>query len=292
MESGLEKATRLNSNINVSGDDPRICNHPTRPPDSVCAHCGARMPRRAHIYGPLVIWNPMPTLCDCESAKTERKRSDDEREKEAREKEAAAEAWREEQTAKRSGLTARQRTYTLESLEMTDGNRAAVVTAMRYANRVTEIVSGGKRVSGLYIYGGVGTGKTHISAGIAVESLRKGISVRIGTVQDILDKIRSGYDGGDLQNRIVDIYKSVGLLILDDIGKEPPTPWATATLYSIVNHRYEEMFPTVYTSNYSLSDLANRLASKSEVQTARAIADRIADTCVPLEIKGESWRKR
>ena len=44
------------------------------------------------------------------------------------------------------------------------------------------------------------------------------------------------------------------LLVLDDLGRERPTDWVEETMTLIVNTRYTESRPTIFTTNYPLVD--------------------------------------
>ena len=62
------------------------------------------------------------------------------------------------------------------------------------------------------------------------------------TMIDLLERIKRTFNktGAD-EAEVLQIYKTVPLLVIDDIGKEPPTEWAISTVYNIINSRYEEM---------------------------------------------------
>ena len=55
------------------------------------------------------------------------------------------------------------------------------------------------------------------------------------------------------------------------------------TLFDIVNTRYESMLSTIYTSQYSLESLQERLSRAHETETAKAIVSRIRETCRRFE---------
>ena len=90
------------------------------------------------------------------------------------------------------------------------------------------------------------------------------------------------------------IYKTVPLLVIDDIGKEPPTEWAISTVYNIINGRYEAYLPTVVTTNYDTDTLIVRMTAKDtrDDTTARATIDRLMEMCRGIALTGESWRGR
>lgn len=74
-------------------------------------------------------------------------------------------------------------------------------------------------------------------------------------------------------------YAKCDVLVLDDLGKEDATEWSVGTVFSVLDARYEDMRPTIVTSNYAPGALADRLARRGERVTAEAIASRISQTC-------------
>jgi DNA replication protein DnaC len=121
-------------------------------------------------------------------------------------------------------------------------------------------------VGWLVFTGGYGCGKTHLAAAIANQQIEAGNRVLFVTVPDLLDHLRRAFgsaddEEGDYSSRFEEV-RSVPLLILDDLGIESPTPWATEKLYQVLNYRYNARMPTVITTNHSLEDLELRLRSR------------------------------
>ena len=100
---------------------------------------------------------------------------------------------------------------------------------------------------------------------------------------------RSGDEGSVLK-----IYKTVPLLVIDDMGKEPPTEWAISTIYNIINGRYEAYLPTIVTTNYDADTLIRRMTTRDtrDDTTARATIDRLMEMCRAIALTGESWRSK
>lgn len=118
---------------------------------------------------------------------------------------------------------------------------------------------------GLLIFtGGYGCGKTHLAAAIANYQLAQGEKVLFVTAPDLLDHLRTGFSTEEAEgyNERFDEVRDVPLLILDDLGIESPTPWATEKLYQLLNYRYNAKLPTVITTNYSLEELELRVRSR------------------------------
>jgi len=116
----------------------------------------------------------------------------------------------------------------------------------------------------LLITGTYGCGKTHLAAAIANECLAQGRPVLFLNTPDLLDHLRAGFApgaDGSFADRFEEI-RTAPVLVLDDLGTESPTPWATEKLYQILNYRYNAQLPTVITTNKELRDLEPRVASR------------------------------
>lgn len=75
--------------------------------------------------------------------------------------------------------------------------------------------------------------------------------------------------------------ETVDLLIIDDIGAEKPSDWVREQLLNLIDERYSNMKTTIYTSNYSISQISENLHER--------IADRL-NACTKLQFKGKSKR--
>ena len=113
----------------------------------------------------------------------------------------------------------------------------------------------------LYFYGMTGCGKTFLVSIIAQELLKKGYSVVFGDVPSLLDDIKSTFDRESTVDDgygykksayevIMNEIENADVLILDDIGAEKATDWATEKIYSIVNNRYNAQKAVIVTSNF------------------------------------------
>lgn len=152
---------------------------------------------------------------------------------------------------------------------------------------VAEMLAGGK---GIYLYGGVGVGKTHIAYGIKAHiEAQPGGWLRFWNVTDLLREVRADFSRQEEQKRRPDEgltqISSLGTkhpAILDDIGAEKSTDFVIETLYHIINERYNKCLPTIFTSNLSLDQLAGVVGERS--------ASRIAEMCKVIHMTGVDKR--
>ena len=144
---------------------------------------------------------------------------------------------------------------------------------------------------GLYLIGGVGAGKTYAAAAVAVAIADKGFRVAFSTTLGLLNEVKSTFGDGDSdESEVMDHYSKADLLVLDDLGKEPPKEWALSVLWALVNNRYESTRPTIVTTQYDDAALLKRLAAHGDKETAEAIVSRLREMCYRVEMIGGDRR--
>lgn len=141
---------------------------------------------------------------------------------------------------------------------------------------------------GLVFIGTVGSGKTFLASAIANELIEmKQIRVKLRNFAQIINDLQKG--GFDLdRNEYIRNLVSVSLLILDDLGIERNTTYAKEQVYQIVNSRYLEHKPTIFTTNLSLENIT----SSSESMEYQRIYSRILEMCIPVMVVESDFRKK
>jgi len=134
---------------------------------------------------------------------------------------------------------------------------------------------------GFYIQGEPGVGKTFAAYAIFKYINDLGGPVRLIKAMDIIDAVKAGYSSGektlyqqDMEYFLGDLASFKGVLIVDDIGTEKFSEAVITEYYRIVNERYEEMRPTIYTSNFGLVELSDKVGDRivSRIQrTTKAV---------------------
>lgn len=117
-----------------------------------------------------------------------------------------------------------------------------------------------------------------------------GYDVAFTTAKGMLERVKATFGEGGTEAAVAR-YAKCDVLVLDDLGKEDATEWSVGTVFSVLDARYEDMRPTIVTSNYAPGALADRLARRGERVTAEAIASRISQTCRPVYLGGRDRRR-
>jgi len=135
---------------------------------------------------------------------------------------------------------------------------------------------------GLYLYGGVGVGKT--SAAIAVAQVVRSLAhpVLFVTVSDLREMTRNRIDF-DEGLTFLDRCKRVDFLVLDNVREEDAKEMyiGALALEDLIRHRAAAKRPTVVTSRMCFNELDNALPGFGTIAHA---------SCVFLEVTGRNRR--
>ena len=266
------------------------------PKPEKCKYCGKTLYYECVVLmGQAMLWNLEKPRCDCEKAVAFWKGWDAKQEKIKKEKELAEEQELRKQKIEsilgKSGIKKRYLSRTIDSFSVTAENKKSFEVATDYIKNFREYFTQGK---GLYLEGPCGTGKTHLAIAIALAIINTGVPVICKTSIDILGDIKRCYERNSevTEEEVLEAYKTVDLLIIDDLGKEQVTEWSVPVLYSILNERYEALLPTIITTNYNTTALAEKLSAKGDAETATAIISRFVESSKRVTMSWADYRRK
>jgi len=152
--------------------------------------------------------------------------------------------------------------------------------------------------------GSWGVGKTHLACAIAHRILDRWqgetarCPVHFTTEPDLFRRIRATYDwtrslgGRETEEEIYLQLATVGLLVVDDVGKEATQDgsFVRKVLFTVIDLRYRNMLPVILTANGDLESLRYHLGGD---EGNEASFDRLVEMTRGkfIQVKGESYRR-
>ena len=164
--------------------------------------------------------------------------------------------------------------------ENDDQVNSQINIAKRYANNFSEFF---KKHKGLLLFGGVGTGKTFMSACIANALIDKGIPCLVTNFARISNTLMGVYE----KQTYIDSLNKYDLLVIDDLASERNTEYMNEVVMNVIDSRYRSGKPLIVTTNLTADELKN----PRDISRKR-IYSRLFEMCIPVEIKGYDRRKK
>lgn len=171
----------------------------------------------------------------------------------------------------------------------TENNKSIYQKFRNYVKYSDEMI---KENIGLYVYGDNSSGKTHATACLCNELLKKGyrcIFTNLATIQNLLLDRKNGMSMEEIIRRFVEC----DFVFLDDVGKEfigreydsSTSKWLEKVLFELLNSRVNADKPTILTSNYSIQEL------REIIVLDKAIIERINEMATDvILLTGDDFR--
>jgi DNA replication protein DnaC len=148
-----------------------------------------------------------------------------------------------------------------------------------------ELVSEGRS---LILSGPAGTGKTRLAIGIAYRAIQNGFEARFTTAATLIEELSNAARTGRLADTL-HTYTHPHVLVIDEIGYLSLRDNAANVLFQVVNERYLQKKPMLFTTNKPLAAWGQVL---HDPDLAEAILDRALERGRHIELRGPSYRTR
>ena len=200
------------------------------------------------------IWSKCPVCSDEETAAR--------KEKEAAEARAAQKGAWEEQIG-RACIPPRFADRTLKNyVAKTPAQQQALAFATAYADDFDQVLKTGR--CAMFV-GNIGTGKTHLAAGIALRLMRRDSRcVLFSSVMQAVRSIKETWrkDSGMSEAQAIAELVRPDLLILDEVGVQFGSETEKLLMFEVLNERYGARKPTLLMSNLSLEEVKAYLGER------------------------------
>lgn len=134
--------------------------------------------------------------------------------------------------------------------------------------------------SWFFIGGQVGAGKTHICVTIMVNiSVKNNLNYQYLEFTSFLTQLKqTKYDNKELYNHLIEKYKTISILYMDDFFRTEVTKADIDLLFEIINYRYINNKATIFSSQNQLAEL---------ISIDEALFSRIFEKCKKFKIDVE-----
>ena len=192
-----------------------------------------------------------------------------------------------------NGISKKYSGITLEKITHVKGQENAISIANRFLANYAK----NSQIKGFALGGGVGSGKTFIVAALVNQfcelwlkkvtdyekseavagRLKAKAPIRFISHIELLESLKSN-------SELITKYKKAKIFVIDDLGAARNTEWAEERLFEIIDFRYNEELPTIFTTNLTSEELKEKISNR--------IYDRLLEMCDFVGVTAPSQRLR
>lgn len=143
------------------------------------------------------------------------------------------------------------------STYLADDKNDKQVRVLKFCTEYAENFSDHKKTGLSFLMLGLpGTGKTHLSIGIALEIMKQGRSAVFTSASRMLRAVKDTYhkESQFSEKQVLAVYETCDLLILDEVGVQTGSDYEKNIIFDVINSRYENVRPTIILSNLSIDE--------------------------------------
>jgi len=233
----------------------------------LCGKC--RTPKQVKIE---ILGVPKTVMCLCKCEQDKR----DAEEREWKEKQEAM------KLANRREICFSDHRLRGWTFDKDDGkNEKLTMLAKNYVENFKQFRQEGR---GLLLFGGVGSGKTFISACIANALIDMGYPCMMTNFSRLTNTLNGMFEG---RQEYLDSLNEFSLLVIDDLAAERNTEYMDEIVYSVTDGRCRAGKPLIVTTNLTKEELSR----PSDVRKQR-IYSRLFEMCYPFCVEGVDRREQ
>lgn len=233
-------------------------------------YCGkCHTPKQAYIEP---LKRNMPVMCRCKA---------DQVKKEEEQIKLIKKQTRILELRKQSLLGSKYQDATFDNTETAHSTEFAKIHSRckKYCEVADEVLKSG---TGIYLFGPNGTGKSRLTACMGNRLMLNNFTVLYTNFAEITRKLIK-------DDKFLNQIAQIDFLFIDDFGTEKVTKgnediWMQEKVFEVINIRYIEQKPIIFTANYSLKELIE------DRGMAKRSVDRIMEMCEIMRLDGASYR--
>jgi DNA replication protein DnaC len=126
-----------------------------------------------------------------------------------------------------------------------------------------------------YVYGDCGIGKSRFACAVSIDLRNRGRKCEIEFASEIAISLRTSFNGNGSESKIIERLSSAEIAIFDDLASQKISEYAIESWYMIIDKRYRECLPTLFTGNLSLPDMSKSMTDRVASRIASGIVWRM-----------------